>query len=211
MARVIGTMQGTNGKLGDVIFYQMYGKTYVRSKPYKNKHKDKTKDPKSIRQIIQRERMQMITQFLKPYKELLRFTFASQAIGKSAYHAAKSYNMLHGIKGYYPDMELDKTKLRVSKGVLQEPVCIAMQVSGNTVQIEWDPVYYFNNKHYGQCLLMIATKENYCKYEFTQTPRNQGEFTWDIKSFDLEDVDIWMAFYVPHTTAMSDSLFLGHV
>jgi len=205
MARVIGTMGGTNGKLGDLIFYQMYDKTYVRMKP------EKIKDPKSIKQIIQRERMQMITKFIKPYKELFRFTFASQAIGKSAYHAAKSYNMLHGIKGDYPDFELDKSKIRVCKGVLQEPVCTGVEITGNTVHIQWEPHYNYINKHYGQCLLMIATAGNYCKYEFTQTPRNQGDFIWHVESLDLVHADIWMAFYVPHTTAVSDSLFLGDI
>jgi hypothetical protein len=198
-------MQGLNGKLDDLIFYQMYDKTYVRSKPVK------IRDPKSIKQIIQRERMQMITQFLKPYKALLRFTFASQAVGKAPYHAAKSYNMLHGIKGYWPNFELDKTKLRICKGVLQEAVCIGMEVNSNKLLIQWDPVYYANNKHYWQCLLIIATTNNYCKYEFTQVPRHQGEFTWETPNFNLVDVDVWMAFYVPHTTAVSDSLYLGHV
>lgn len=205
MARVIRTMQGINGKLDDLIFYQMYDKTYVRRKP------DKINDPKSIRQIIQRERMQMIAQFLKPYKELLRMTFASQAIGKAAYHAAKSYNMLHGIKGYWPNLELDKTKLRVCKGVLQEPVCFGMEVNDNTLHLQWDPVYYASNKHFNQCLLIIATASYFCKYEFTSIPRHQGEFIWNTEKFNLKDVDIWMAFYVPKTTAVSDSLFLGHI
>ncbi|TAJ00329.1 hypothetical protein DMA11_24855, partial [Marinilabiliaceae bacterium JC017] len=74
MARLKNTiLDAESGSLGPVVVYSMYGRSYVRSKP------SQYRDKKSPAQLAQRQKFQLILNFLRPFKDLIRITFAREA------------------------------------------------------------------------------------------------------------------------------------
>ncbi|MFC3417368.1 DUF6266 family protein [Algoriphagus hitonicola] len=60
------------GKIGNLVFYSMNGKTVVRTRP-SGTHRNKT-HPSPL-QLLQREKLKTINRFLKPLKRVLDFGY----------------------------------------------------------------------------------------------------------------------------------------
>ncbi|MDO8965052.1 DUF6266 family protein [Algoriphagus sp.] len=122
------------GKIGNLVFYTLNGKTVVRSKPspsHKNKH-----NPSPL-QLIQREKLQTINTFLKPIKQALDFgyqEFLTQS--KKGMHWA--YSEIN-TKGYNhtKSPKIDPAFLRISKGNLLGPENAQATRNGNSILITW--------------------------------------------------------------------------
>jgi len=131
MARYTKMQEGSSGKIGSIVTYQMYGKSYMGSLP------SHYKDQKSEKQLVQRQKMQLINKFLSPIKDILRFTFRKEALGRSAYMAAKSYNIRLAISGEYPEQHIDYTKALVSKGDVLLPTDAQAKQTDKGLLFEW--------------------------------------------------------------------------
>ena len=122
------------GKIGNLVFYTLNGKTVVRSRPaanHKNKH-----NPSPL-QLMQREKLKTINAFLKPIKRALDFgyqEFLTQS--KKGMHWA--YSEIN-TKGYNPTREpkIDPAFLRISKGNLLGPRNPQISKNGNSMEITW--------------------------------------------------------------------------
>jgi hypothetical protein len=122
------------GKVGNLVFYELNGKTVVRSKPASN-HKNKH-NPSPL-QLIQREKLKTINVFLKPIKRALDFgyqEFLSQS--KKGMHWA--YSEIN-TKGYNHTREpkIDPAFLRVSTGNLLGPENPQVHRASNSIEITW--------------------------------------------------------------------------
>lgn len=200
-----GILNAGSGRIGSVILYNMYGKSYMRSMP------TTYRDQKSPLQLQQRMKMQLITQFMRPFGDLFKITYASEAIGKSAYHAAKSCLLKNGIQGEYPHLELDKTRLLISKGNLETTDQATAQLSDRTLDVKWDTNQ--PNEHKGQHhqILMVAANDQCCDIAFINATRRDGQLTWQSSLFTpASPTDVWMAFYQPMTHEISNSVYLGN-
>jgi hypothetical protein len=122
------------GKIGNLVFYELNGKTVVRSRPSQN-HKNKH-NPSPL-QLLQREKLKTINAFLKPIKLALDFgyqEFLTQS--KKGMHWA--YSELN-TKGYTHTrvQKIDPAFLRISKGNLLGPDKPNLAKSGNAIVINW--------------------------------------------------------------------------
>ncbi len=122
------------GKIGNLVFYELNGKTVVRSRPSQN-HKNKH-DPSPL-QLNQREKLKNINAFLKPIKRVLDFgyqEFLTQS--KKGMHCA--YSELN-TKGYNHTrtQKIDPAFLRISKGNLLGPDKPTLVKDGPTLVITW--------------------------------------------------------------------------
>ncbi len=80
MARTTNNLlKGMSGKIGDLIIYEMEGKTYARSKP------SGYKDAKSPLQLNQRQKLIFVNDFLRPFKDILKKTFFNKENDKRPY------------------------------------------------------------------------------------------------------------------------------
>lgn len=73
------SQKGLSGKIGNLVYYQRNGETYVRAAPGKQSKatKAKTSEPKRISQDVVRQ----THAFLKNYKHLVRFGYQEHAVG----------------------------------------------------------------------------------------------------------------------------------
>ena len=204
MAQIKNGINGiVSGKAGNVVFYTMYGKNIVRSKPSPSV---KSRKP-SLKQNTQRQKMTLIQQLLQPFKDLIKITFAPVTLNNAAYHVAKSYNMRQAIKGdHFPNMAIDWQKTLISAGNLELPEKAEKTQSENGLGFTWS----VNTGRYSDSLLVVALskKDKQLVYRFTGISRSQGHFKWDI---DLEQKEwhVWIAFRSKDETNMSNSLYLG--
>ena len=204
MARTEKGALGTiSGKVGNVIYYNMYGKAYARSRP------DIRNDKQTPARLKQRQRLSLVTSFLQPFKDLLKITFAPITSGRSPYHTALSYNMKHAIKGEeYPHQEMDMGKVFLSAGGLELPEKYAVKNAADGLFVEWSGLTGDSR----DALVVIAYNQqnNYVQYQFTGVPRYKESYLWDV---DLSDGDhhVWIAFRSHDEKEMSNSLYLGRV
>lgn len=199
-------LDAPSGKVGPVIYYSAYGKNYVRSMP------ERYKDKKSPAQLAQRKKMQLITNFMNRFPKLFAKTFTLEAQGRSAYHAAKSYNMKHGFTGNYPEIHLNKAQLLISQGEIPCPKNVALRKNHSAIELTWDNSCTENNDLKTDMLLLAISQDQWSTYEFTNTQRSAGGFSWPANgalSLDKE-IDLWLAFYRPMTNEVSNSIYCNN-
>ncbi len=202
MDNLFDTVQGSMGQL---VFYQMNGQNYVRTRPVR------FTDRKSPGQLAQRQRMKVVNRFLKPFGGLIRTTFASQAQGRTAIQAALSYNLKHAPAGAYPDIRIDPARVVLSKGPLPLPVNASVNHHPEGLLIGWE------NGAEGAAndtLVVMASwgDGHWSEYRFTDTLRKKGTYLWQTVQQVQEEAlpQVWIAFRNDAMTQMSDSLYVAH-
>ncbi len=207
MAKLGDNIMGAGkGKVGDVVLYNMHGKSFMRAKP------SKYTDRKSEAQLAQRAKMQAVSGFMAPLKELIRKTWATEAVGRAPYHAAKSQIMRNAVQGSYPDFGINKEAAMLSKGPLPVPKNVTVALQDGALMVQWTNTAEDERLHGKDTLLVVAlnTKTGDCEYLFTPARRRDKSFRWDISMPVSENdmPDIWVAFRSNNETEMSDSVYV---
>ncbi|MBK3518019.1 DUF6266 family protein [Carboxylicivirga marina] len=204
MARYNSINEGSSGKVGNVVTYKMYGKSYMRSMP------GQYTDKKSEKQLAQRQKMQLVNDFLGAFTNVLRITFQKEAVGRSAYAAAKSYNLLHAIGGEYPEQYIDFTKALVSIGSVILPSNLSVKRINNGLLFNWE------NDEFGNLsdTLFVTVKgrsKQYVEYKQTEAQRKDESYTWKMDFTENEQYDVWLIFRDYKERGFSKSVWLGLV
>ncbi len=204
MARNKDLFGGASGRIGNVIAYEMYGKCYMRSLP------GQFHDRKSVRQLAQRQRMQLVNAFLGPYKDVLRMTFQHQANGRSAFQAAKSYNLLHAIEGSYPEQYVNHSKALLSMGKVPLPSNAEIRQEPGGIRITWHNDLQASPF---DTLMVIANRrgEYNTNYKHTAMARQVGSYFWNMDFVGGATYDVWMVFRDYRERDFSNSFYLGAV
>ncbi len=207
MAKIDNLLEGGEGSLGDLVLYKMHGKTYVRTKP------SQYRDKKSPAQLAQRQRLKVMSSFLRAFREPLRVTFASEAVGRSALQAAQSFNMRNALAGEYPDIVVDKSKVLLSKGSLPLPAGGSVSVHPEGLLIEWVNGEEAAGSAAKHTLVVMALSEDAGRsdYKYTEVRRSEGRYLWKPALPVSENAlpDVWMAFRNEEMTGWSDSMYLN--
>lgn len=207
MAKLGDNIMGAGkGKVGDVVLYNMHGKSFMRAKP------SRYTDRKSEAQLAQRAKMQTVSGFMAPFKELIRKTWATEAVGRAPYHAAKSQIMRNAVQGNYPDFSINKETALLSKGVLPVPKNVTSSLQDGYLLLEWTNTSEDERLHSKDTLLVIANNQQTgdCEYLFTTARRRDKSFRWEISLPVSQDdmPDVWVAFRSNNETEMSDSVYV---
>ena len=163
MARIDNLLDSGQGGLGSLVFYKMNGKNYVRTKPVHYR------DAKSPGQLAQRQRLQVVTGFVGRFKDLIRVTFAAEAVGRSALQAAQSVNMRNALTGEYPNISINKSRALLSKGPLPLPLSVSVQVQQGELLIEWENGEEASGTNVYDTLVVMALTDDSAtgEYRFT--------------------------------------------
>lgn len=204
MARIDNFSDSAQGGVGNLVFYTMHGKKYARSRPAQYT------DRKSAGQLAQRQRLQVVTDFLRLFREPLRISFASEATGRSALQAAQSHNMRHALTGEYPDISISPGRAMLSRGPLPLPLSATVSAHADGLFISWEngPQDTLTDN-----LLVMAWFEGdaWSDYRFTDTARSKGEYIWKmahpVKPGALPHV--WIAFRSVDMGSMSNSMYIS--
>lgn len=206
MARVDNLFDIGRGKLGNLVFYRMNGRGIVRTKP------EHFSDRKSPAQLAQRQRLQVVNKFLRPFRNLIRLTYAADVEGRTARAAAMSSIMRNALEGEYPNIYVDSSKALLSKGSLPLPVNASVEAHPEGLLIRWENAEEAAGKAAHDTLVVIALFNNTLEadYQITGVQRTAGQYLWRM-SKQLQEgsmPDVWIAFRNTVMTEMSDSMYV---
>lgn len=209
MSEINNLFDSGKGSLGNLVFFRRLGKTYVRTKPVRYR------DRKSPSQLAQRQRMQAMNRFLKPFSPLIRITFTPEAAGKTALHAAQSYNMRHAFAGEYPGIHVDNNKVLLSRGPLPLPQNLSVKAQPDGLLIEWVNGNEASGNRWSDTLVVMAWSESAGQgaYKFSETYRKEGRYFWKpaISLLENEIPNVWIAFRNQEQSEMSDSRYISEI
>lgn len=139
MARVADNsfLAGVSGSFGNVVVYKRLGRTYVRSKPMTA---TKKKKPRTIPQQAQAGKMKVLSKFQNITSDFLRIGFKQKGADRNmtANNAAKSVNLLHGVKGEFPEQEINWDTVLVADGALVKPENVQVTMTKNAFKFNWE-------------------------------------------------------------------------
>jgi hypothetical protein len=203
-----GFFGGFKGKIGNLVFYQMHGKTVVRTRPSVKRKPAKGKLKES------QDGFSVVVKCMSQCKEVLRFGFAGHAAGGSAYHSALSQNLNHFRIAENP---LQQYWLRLSTGTLaQADQWKLTQTEVSNCALEWSPASTQNAKTTDRLLLFFVPESNApAQMLMSSFQREQGNAVISIPHFDAAAVAVYAAFVqmeylASHNPAcISESVFVG--
>ena len=205
MARIDNLFDSGRGRLGNLVFYKVGDKSYVRTRA------GHFSDRKSPAQLAQRQRVQAVNTFLGAFRELIRITFAGEAEGRSPRAAALSYNLRHALAGEYPDIHVDKSKALLSRGFLPLPAAAWVEPHPEGLLVKWENGTEDTGSAARDTLVVMALSEldGRSDYKFTEVQRTAGEYLWKtaLKVSEANRPGVWIAFRNRQETQLSDSMY----
>jgi len=202
---IIGTF---TGKVGNIIGCKWRGVNYVRSLPIK---KQRVSTPA---QLKQRAKFSLMTRFLFNFKNLLSFSFSNYALQMTGANEALSYNLRYGIKGEYPNLELDYADILLSRGKLKMAQnAIAKAGEAGAVDFSWvnsEEEYPANGSDYA--MLIIYNPSTKLGSQVLQgSIRQSGTASLTIAANRGCAVETWLAFQSYDNKCFSNSIYTGRV
>ena len=175
MARVIGgNLLKASGRIGDVVFYQRSGKQFVRAIP------ERVNQPNTEKQLAQKMKFKLSSEFIHRIYSFIKIGFGRQLPGASPLGMAMSYNLKHGFKGEYPDIEIDYEKFRVSIGKLPGALTATIEKSGkDTICLQWDGIKSMSKARGDDvvAVLLFFPLTGYCSWSWDARRRSDGMVT----------------------------------
>lgn len=218
MARITSSiLEGLSGSLGELVIYQVDGKTYSRKKPGKQSKATKAKTSPAKRRsqsvIIQTQA------FLKNITHILRFGYQNHTDGASRpYHAAVSYTSKNCFREEGKSKVLDISLVKVSRGSLMGPQDPKAVRVSDGVEFSWT-----DNSEQGSArfsdqafVVLYSTSGQGSEWVFLGNSRSIGKHKLPFKNINSDTQwHAWIAFSQenPWTKkrTLSDSVYLGIV
>ncbi|MGK6350405.1 DUF6266 family protein [Parapedobacter sp. DT-150] len=164
-----------SGKVGSVVGYKWKGLDVIRGLPRKS-HK-----PRSEARLANEQAMKRIMEVLQPLKVFIRIGFrdAAASLNMSAFNLALSLNKKNALKGEYPNLEIDWTKLQVSQGELPGPKELTAVWTAAGLRIMWHNNAGQSHAHVGDLLSFVIYSVSLDQWFpfFNESTRDAGECT----------------------------------
>lgn len=157
MARIKNEINSPlSGKIGNIVACNWKGIPYLRSRPTKVNH------PNTEKQLAHRMRLSLIMKFFSYFKVFLSYSFSPYAIGKTAFNAAVSENMKTALVGDYPDINIDYSKVVLSKGELPSIKNSSVEKMGdNSIKFLWTRIdNYEKGYDNDRAIILVYNSDN---------------------------------------------------
>ena len=127
-----GILGGFSGKVGTVVGGSWKGIAYMRGQA------QSIKNPRTARQVEQREKLKFIVKALKPFENIINLGFK---VGKgSPMNAAVSYNVKNAVTGTVPNLSLDYGEFVFSRGKLIPVLAANLSKSDGGIVMDFEYV-----------------------------------------------------------------------
>lgn len=134
MARLKNGINGDiTGKVGTVVGAKWRDIHYIRSLP------KKSNNPRTKGQVRQRSKLSVTMEFLKTITPYIRIGFKEYSSGRlTAFNAATSYNIKNATTENNDKIELDFSKLLVTRGSLITATDIKSEIVNGQLHFNWE-------------------------------------------------------------------------
>jgi hypothetical protein len=121
------------GSIGDLVIYRWRHLTIGRRRPGKTRRKKST-----LPQKIHRSRLGLISRYLSRLVFVVRDGFNTKRMNMTSMNAAVKENFHTAVTGEFPNMTVERSLIKLSKGTLDNVYRpIVVQKENGTVAIEW--------------------------------------------------------------------------
>ena len=171
------------GKVGNVVGANWRDIYYIRSLP------SKANSPRTKGQVRQRSKLSVTMEFLKTITPYIRIGFKEYSTGRlTAFNAATSYNIKNATTENNDKIELDFSKVLVSRGSLCTAFGIKAEIINEQLQFTWDATLKENAR--SNDLVMLLTYNSTKKeaiYNFCVAQRSHTTAQMQLPSNWAED------------------------
>lgn len=198
-----------SGKIGGMVFYMLKGQSVARSIGLPGKP--------SLLQLANHQAMSVTMKCLKHMVDFINEGFGQQAEGttKNPFNLATSYNKKQALKGQYPYMSVDYSKLLLSQGTLTAPQETNIKKTENGIEVTWDS--YHDRALKGDDMVMIMIyRSSETGREATShlyaAKRSEGKCFIPVSAHHInKPIEAYMFFKANNSKAVSDSVYLGNL
>lgn len=198
-----------SGKVGNVVGSRWRDVDYVRSLPRPSSK------PASEAQLAQRMRFALAVAFLSPIKDLLNLGFSDiEQATATGYNVALSNLLRNGMAGDYPEVEIDYTKVQISRGSLGAPIGLTIaETRPGEATVSWQPMVNKFNAFADDAAVVLVyntSKAFFSVYE--DATREDGSLSFEVPATFAGDVlEAWVFMGHRDGQRTSNSMYAGQV
>lgn len=198
-----GILGGVNGKIGNIIGYNLNGQQVIRTIGVNNK-------PLSEKQLNNKLQMKVIMQFFHKMDTLIQLGFNPKAKNttKNYHNLAIAYNKPNALMGFYPEVTIDFSKIILSVGDLAQPENTTVRFTDNHLEFTWEGIRNTDQV----MLLAYAPSTKQMVFEASGAKRAQGKEKLILKpGMENEKLELYISFVSNDRTQVANSLYLGSI
>lgn len=203
-----GILGAVNGKISNVVSYTLNDQEIVRSIGV-------NKNAPTPKQLNNKLQMKIIMDFFYNMDPLLKTGFSPKAKGttKNYHNLAIAYNKPGALKGFYPDVQVDYTKVTISAGDLPQPINPLVERLAAGLKFSWETeglTWPYNHDQ----VMLLAYAPAIKKHAFISSGarRTEGEVILEISpEMQDEELEVYISFVSDDRLRVADSLYLGKV
>ncbi len=197
----------TNGKVGNLVYYQRLGKNIVRSI-------GQNLNPASVAQLQSRQEQSICSKMMSAVLPFIKVGYSVQITGtdKSAFNIGMKNNRLHALSGTYPDVQVVYEKIQLSDGSLlpaQEPM---VEQTADGLEFSWptDP-YMAWEQSQDQVMICAYFPENKLfSYKLFGNTRLTGRDVLFLKEEEQSQyMEVYISFVAADRKSVAPSTYLG--
>ncbi|QNK64042.1 hypothetical protein H7F33_06000 [Pedobacter sp. PAMC26386] len=203
-------LAGIRGKIGNITIYQWKNKICARS----NQSKPRKKRIRSTGQQAQQSKMAVLSHFLNVTAPFLRVGFKEKSLERNitANNAAKSANLFTGVKGEFPEQEINWDTILVSDGELTKPENVKVTISKNAYHFTWEKREAEVGSPDDRTIILLYSKV-YSRFHacYSGARRSELKDTFTLPSPHIKDktYEVFIAFKDVMSDAVSKSVYCG--
>ncbi|SHG12428.1 GNAT family N-acetyltransferase [Pedobacter caeni] len=185
-----GLFGGFHGRVGNLVGYTLKGKHVIRMI-------GRSEKPLTPARKANCQKMTVVNEILKPSIYAIRAGFRLAVVGtdRNEYNEAVSYNKKNALRGEYPNISLDYSKVLMSMGTL--PVAVNPSISQNEEKItfNWEDQVFSGSQYYNDRAMLVIyfpDLKDTC-YQLIGAKRGEGT---DVLSIDPAHLNKRMEAYI---------------
>jgi hypothetical protein len=210
MARINkGILGPITGTLANITGYERLGTPCIRI------NGERQKQNFTDKQLAHQLRVRLANSFINPSKSFINVGFSlSTSRGQTAHNVAMSQALKTGIKGQYPELELDFEHMLVADGVRQGARNAEVtSLEGNHLLFTWayDEMEEFSIRRDQVMLLAYSPATQISFYTIGGAPRYSKQAILEVyPEIEQESLETYIAFITEDRKAVSKSTYTGN-
>lgn len=197
-----------NGKVGKLVHYMLKGQPIVRVVGAPSKKR-------SHKQKANQQAMSVIMNLLRPASRFINAGFELMARDTvwNPHNLAVSYNKRQALKGEYPKLSVDYSKVQLSQGDLPLAKKLEMKREENGIRISWDPAMQ-DQGDYDDDMVMVMTlypEKDKANCILNATQRGTGSCFIPLEHPEGTQIEVYLAFKSSDGSGVSDTAYLGNL
>ncbi|WP_342330371.1 DUF6266 family protein [Pedobacter sp. FW305-3-2-15-E-R2A2] len=199
-----GPLGALNGKLNNLVFYTLNGQHICRT----------IGDPgkPSIHQLANRQAMSVTMRLVKSITEFISVSFDLEAQGtvKNAHNLATSYLKKKALKGEYPNISVDYSKVELSHGTLPGATDLKIEKREQGVQVSWNTEGRYDDI---VMILLCHPLQKSATSRINASRRDAGTcfIALEYEGYLDEPIEAYICFRAADGKEISDSAYIGNL